>query len=150
MKKWIAIWMIAMLLLMNGCNFKVQNETFSIQEEAVKTIEIQKEYTDENGQIYYRAKKIEDREQIEKICKMIQYMPVVRVPANTAVGIEKMTMIVILHAKIDHHLVLNGEYAFYDKMPYHYEKKGTLNEFVSFYDKLSCEEFDTEATPFSK
>lgn len=147
MKKYFAALLIGVLLLMNGCNFKVPREAFAIKEESVTSIEFQKEYIDESGAVSYRAKKIEDAEQIKELCEMIRYLPVVRAASNEAIGIETMTVIVVLHGKVDHHLILNSEYAFYDKMPY-YQQKGVLSDFVDWYDSLSNEEYETEATPF--
>ena len=148
MKKWIAILLIGVLLFLNGCSFKVPQETYSITTESIQSIELQREYVDESGVISYRAKKIEDSEEIAKICEEVRYLPVVRAPADEAIGIKTMTVIVILHGKVDHHLVLNSEYAFYDKMPYYYQEKGVLSDFVELYDSLAYEEYETEATPF--
>lgn len=148
MKKCFAALLIGVLLLMNGCSFKVPQESFAINAESVTSIEIQKEYIDESGAVSYRAKKIEDAEAIKEVCEKVRYLPVVRANPNEAIGIENMTVIVVIHGKIDHHLVLNSKYAFYDKMPYYYQKKGVLNEFVDLYDSLVNEEYVTEASPF--
>ena len=148
MKKQIALFLVILLLVLSGCNFKVHQNTFNIPHGSVKSIEIQREYTAENGEPYYRCKVIDDEKQVEELCQLIREFPVKRAPGDVPNPMRATSIIVILKGKTEHRLILNSEMAFYDKAAYNYEKESTFSDFISLYEELNIEEVDTEAKPF--
>ncbi len=139
--------MAVVLLLMSGCSFKVKNDTIHIPEKLVSTIEMQREYVGEDGTVFYRAKVVNSMEDVEKICHKIRKLPAVKVPAGEPAAITSTPLIIILHSEVEHRLILNEEFAFYDQMAYNYTKDGTFEKFLELYDNLAYEENDTEAKP---
>lgn len=147
MKKWMSFCLIAALLLLNGCSFKVKQDTFNIPKNAVESIEIQKAYTDENGETVYRSKIIDDAEDVEAICAKIRTLPVSKIISDEPNPIRSTPLIIILKSEAEHRLILNEEMAFYDQMPYEYQRSDTFEDFLALYDDLVYEENETEAKP---
>lgn len=147
MKKFFSICLIIALLMLNGCSFKVKQDTFSIPENTVSSIEIQKEYTTEDGQTFYRCKVVDGIEDVEKICEMIRTLPAEKVPAGEQTAIRSTPLIIIMRSEIEHRLILNEERAFYNQMAYNYLDSDTFEDFMDLYDNLAYEESDTEAKP---
>ena len=132
------------LLLISGCNIRVEQDTFYVPSEKVKTVEIQKEYYNEDGTTYYRKKTIKSAEDLEEICEMVRKLPAVRVPNNETPTIENFALVVIMRGEADHYLILNDEMGFYDRLAYKYTASGVYESFETFYSELSAEEVDTE------
>ena len=78
MKKQLLLIILTLTLLLSGCNFKVQTDQFKIPSDKVVSIEILREFTDENGNLCYRKKIVSDAEIREDICKKIRSLPVER------------------------------------------------------------------------
>lgn len=149
MKRVFLLVAAAMLMLTSGCSFKVDRDTFFLPQDEVKSVEIQREYQkeDQSG-TYFCHKIVEDEADMDRICRMIRELPVRRISTETPQPITEFSMIIIIGGKREHHVILNEDIAFYDQVPYEYEKKGTYQKFVDFYEALDCQEEETEPNRF--
>ena len=144
MKKNIFLICIAMLLLLSGCSIKVQRDTIYIPQGKVESVEIQRKYKGENGDLYFCKKEIKDSDQIERICDLVRELPAEKATSDQPNPIEDVSIIVILHSQKDHRLILNESMAFYDQVAYSYTEKGVCGNFLSLYDDLKYDEVKTE------
>lgn len=145
MKRCLLIWMAALLLLSNGCAFKVKNKSFSINVDAVTSITFQKKYENEEGTAYYQEKVVTDQKNIRSICKKIQNMPLTRADSSVPQPIKEVSYVVIIKSETKHHLILNEEKAFYDQVAYEYVSDKTYREFAKLYESLNSEEKEAPA-----
>lgn len=149
MKRWFLLIAAAVLVLTSGCSFKVDRDNFFLPQDEVKSVEIQREYQKEGQSgTYFVHKVVEDEADLERICGMIRELPVRRISTETPRPITEFSMIIIIGGKREHHVILNEDIAFYDQVPYEYEKKGTYQKFVDFYEGLDCQEEETEPNRF--
>ena len=149
MKKWFAILMVSVVLLVSGCNFKVDRDTFYLPQDQVESVEIQREYhyEDEPGS-YFRHKVLTDSEDMALLCEKIRDLPVYRANSENPHPITDFSMIIIIGGKREHHIILNENVMFYDQVAYEYSEKGVYQEFVDFYNNLGYAEEDTEPNRF--
>ncbi len=143
-KRVLALFLIVILLLLNACSLKVQNDTIYIPREKVMSAEIQKEYKEEGKDPYYCKKDLTSSSDLDKICSMIRDLPAKKASSEHPNPIEEAKIIVILHGQKDHRLILNEKMAFYDQVAYEYTDKDTFNRFLKFYDGIDCDESKTE------
>lgn len=149
MKRLFLLIAAAVLALTSGCSFKVDRDTFFLPQDEVESVEIQREYQKEDQKgTYFVHKVVTEKADMERICSMIRELPVRRISTMTPQPITEFSMIIIIGGKREHHLILNEEIAFYDQVPYEYEKKGTYQKFVDLYDALGYQEEETEPNRF--
>lgn len=150
LKKTIRVLLLLMVavLLLSGCNFKVEKNTFYVNRKKIESIEIQREYFDEEGKSYFRCKKVTDPSDLDTLCRLIRTLPVERASEKEAHPIDAFSLIILLEGSTDHHLVMSEKMVYYDQMAYDYSKKGVFSDFKKRYDKLKYEEVDTEPTRF--
>lgn len=142
--------MVAGALLLSGCNFRVEKNTFYVDRDKIQSIELQKEYFDEEGNSYFRCKKVTNSSDLDTLCRMIRTLPVERASIKEAHPVDAFSLIILLDGSTDHHLVMSEKMVYYDQMAYDYTKKGTYADFLGLYSKLGYEEADTEPTRFPK
>ncbi len=148
MKKWMSMMLAMILLLSAGCSVKVRRDTFSIPQEMVKSVEIQREYLDESGNSYFYKKVVTSEEDMEKICSMIRTLPVEKASQDEPHPITDFSIIVLLRGEKDHRLILNEDMAFYYRVAYNYQDAKTFQQFKDLYDNLGYEEEKTEPSRF--
>ncbi|MBQ7095324.1 MAG: hypothetical protein IJN80_02575 [Clostridia bacterium] len=140
----------AIALLLSGCNFRVEKNTFYVDRDKIDSIEIQREYFDEEGNSYFRCKNITDPSDLDTLCRKIRTLPVERASGKEAHPVDAFSLIILLHGSTDHHLVMSEKMAYYDQMAYDYAKKGVYADFLELYNNFGYEEEDTEPTRFPK
>lgn len=143
-KRLLALCLAAILLGLNACSFKVQDDTIYIPREKVVSVEMQKEYKEEGKESYYCKKELTSSADLDKICSMIRDLPAKKASSEHPNPIEEAKIIVILHGQKDHRLILNEKMAFYDQVAYEYTDKNVLNRFLKFYDEMGYDEAKTE------
>ncbi len=149
MKRWLLISLAAVLILVSGCSFKVKRDTFYLPQEEVESVEIQREYYNEDGKSsYYRRKAVTEPADIESVCEKIRNLPVRIASVSEPHPISEFSMIIIIDGKREHHLILNEDIAFYDQIAYEYKKNGVYQSFLDLYDALDYTEEDTEPDRF--
>jgi len=149
MKKWMAVLLAAALLLAaGGCSIKVKKDTFSIPMDLVKSVEVQREYFDEQGKAYFCRKLVTGEDDMVKICDIIRTLPVERASKNEPHPITDFPIIVILRGAKDHHLILTENMAYYDRLAYTYKDNKTFEVFKTLYDNLGYAEEPTDPDRF--
>ncbi len=144
MRRILALFLTLILLLLNACSFKVNNDTIYIPREKVVSAEIQKEYEEEGKEPYYCKKDLTSSSDLNKICSMIRELPAKKASSEHPNPIEEANIIVILHGQKDHRLILNEKMAFYDQVAYEYTDKKAYDRFLKFYDEIDCDEVKTD------
>lgn len=139
---------VAIVLTLSGCSLKVNDDTIYIPREKVLSAEIQKEYKKGEKDSYYCKKEIKDSADLDKICTLVRKLPAVKASSEHPNPIEEASIIVVLHGKKDHQLILNEKMAFYDQVAYEYTDKDAYEHFLEFYDELDCDEVKTEPDYF--
>ena len=147
MKKNILIFCASLSLLLGGCSFKVQQDTFYRPEEKVESIEIQREYVKEDGSSYYCQKVVSDKDEVEDLCEKIRYLKAEKASYEQAYPITEYPIIFILKGAKDHKLILTEEVAFFDQVPYIYTKDGVYSDFLKLYDGMDSPEEETKPNP---
>ncbi len=147
-KRILALFLTVILLLLNACSFKVNNDTIYIPRDKVVSAEIQKEYKEEEKEPYYCKKEIKDSADLDKICTLVRKLPAVKASSEHPNPIEEASIIVVLHGKKDHQLILNEKMAFYDQVAYEYTDKDAYEQFLEFYNELDCDEVKTDPDYF--
>lgn len=139
---------LILLLLLSGCNIKLQQDSIYIPIQKVTAVELQREYIDEEGKSTYCKKVVDVENDKETICNLLRALPIVKASTEEPNPIVEMPMIIILRGEKDHHLILAEDMAFYDQIAYNYTEKGILDEFITLYDNLGYAETDTTAEPY--
>ncbi len=147
MKKRVLIFCAILSLLLSGCSFKVQKDTFYIPEGKVESIEIQREYVKEDGSYYYCKKLAYDKKEVEDLCDKIRCLKAEKASYEQAHPITEYPMIIILKGSKDHKLILTEEVAFFDQIPYVYTKDGVYSDFLKLYDDMDYPEEETKPNP---
>lgn len=150
MKKYLLLLLVAVMLLTGGCNFKVEKDTFNIDRDKVDLIEIQREYTDKDGKITYRCKKITDPADLDTMCDFVRTLSVKRASNDKAHPVDAFSFIILVQGSIKHHLVMSEKMAYYDQIAYEYTDEDVYEEIKELYDNLGYEEEDIEPTRFPK
>lgn len=147
MKKRILLFCVVLVLILSGCSFKVQQDTFYIPEEKVDSIEIQREYVKEDGSSYFCKKVVSDKEEVEDFCDKIRRLKAEKASYEQAHPITEYPMIIILKGSKDHKLILTEEVAFFDQIPYLYTKDGVYSDFLKLYEGIEYPEEETKPNP---
>ena len=147
MKKRILLFCAVFALILSGCSFKVQQDTFYIPEEKVEAIEFQKRYVKDDGSFYYCQKTVAEREEIEELCDEIRHLDAKKASYEQAYPIKEYPIIVILKGAKDHKLILTEDVAFYDQIPYLYTKENVYLDFLKLYDGIDYPEEETKPNP---
>ena len=142
-RKFLALFMVAMTLMLSACSFKVNDDTFYIPREKVLSAEIQMEYNDGETDAYYCKKEITKAADLDRICELVRKLPAKKASSERPNPIEEATIVIVLHGQIDHQLILNEKMAFYDQVAYEYTEKDACERFIKFYKDLDCEEEKT-------
>ena len=142
-KRLLALCLVAILLCLNACSMKVQDDTFYIPREKVVSVEMQKEYKEDGKDSYYCKKEITSSVDLDKICSMIRDLPAKKASSEHPNPIEEAKIVVILRGQKDHRLILNEKMAFYDQIAYEYTDDDVINRFLKFYDETDCQEEKT-------
>lgn len=146
MKRILPFFLVAVLLLTGGCNFKVEKNTFNVDRDKVDSIEIQREYI-EGEKSTYRCKKIIDPADLDLLCQKIRTLPVVRATNKEAHPVDSFSLIILIQGSTEHHLVLSEKMAYYDQLAYEYTDN-IYDEFVELYENFGYEEEAVEPTRF--
>lgn len=143
MKKMIALMSALLMLLLSGCSVQVDSKTFRIPAEKIDTIEVQREYIDDDGKTTYRKKVIENKATIEELCEMVNELDVTRVANEETPTIVGFPLVVIFRGEKDHYLIVNKHVVFYDSLAYLYTDSDIYDSFLDYYSELSEKEVDT-------
>ena len=143
MKKIIALMSALLMLFLSGCSVQVDSKTFRIPAEKIDTIEVQREYIDDDGKTTYRKKVIENKATIEELCEMVNELDVTRVANEETPTIVGFPLVVIFRGEKDHYLIVNKHVVFYDSLAYLYTDSDIYDSFLDYYSELSEKEVDT-------
>ncbi len=144
MKRILILMLAVSVLFTSGCSVRVDSGAFNIPSDKIDSIEFQKDYIDDEGNVTYRKKIIEDEEAFEELCEMVRGLDVVRVSNEETPSIQGFPMVIIFRGKKDHYLVINQHVVFYDSIAYLYTDSDVYDSFENFYFELSEKEVDTE------
>ena len=140
---------ILFVLSFFGCSVKRTPDTFSIPDESVHLVEIQKKYIRDDGSVYYMKKEITEGEDQIKICRMIRKLNVNASAEMRPKPIYDIPMVVILHGdQNDRFLILGEEWAVFDSFAYDYNDPRIPAKFMNLYDNLAYNETETELTKY--